>query len=512
MSDLVVVDSESKVIVSETATSAVILSRSNDNIVVWGQLGPPGAQGPQGIQGPQGPTGPQGPAGPQGIQGPQGPSGVTQISQAQDVDITELTNGSILIYNSTTQKWVAGPDIKGGVDSVDGNVGTVTAQQVLDAVKKVDGSNSGLDADLLDGLNTSSTNTASTVMTRDGSGSTGINIVNLGTSVTNATPVPGQLWWANQDKDQTLAVAMGGGIIQHVGQDTYFRIKASAEITKGQVVMAIGTQGNSGVILGAPAYALAPTTGIYVIGVAVQNIPVNQFGYVANFGLVQGINTVNIAEDWTDGTILYLDPDVAGGLTKYIHAAPTPKVVVAIVVHTHQNGSLFIRITHGSVLGGTDGNVEFTELTDGDTIFYNASMQRWENKPVAGSGLDQITTITKSLTITTDWQDTGIKSTDLVTGTYMVQLFANDISAGGVNNNEYYSGTMSWYSGNTNSSVELPTDEIVLHRAGASGDAGMYLRTYRTPSADVDDLKLQIYSNVANPSASNYVFKFRRMI
>ena len=120
--------------------------------------------------------------------------------------------------------------------------------------------------------------------------------------------------------------------------------------------------------------------------------------------------------------------------------------------------------------------------------------------------------ITKTLTLTTDWQDTGIKSTDLETGTYMVQLYANDTNIGGTNINEYYSGIMSWYSGDTNSSLELPTDEIVLHRAGASGAGALYLRTYRTPSADPDNLKLQIYSNTSNPSNSNYVFKFKKMM
>lgn len=125
---------------------------------------------------------------------------------------------------------------------------------------------------------------------------------------------------------------------------------------------------------------------------------------------------------------------------------------------------------------------------------------------------DPVTTITKSLTLSTDWQDTGINSTDLETGTYMVQLFANDTGSGGTNSNEYYSGIMSWYSGDTNSSMELPTDEIILHRAGAGGDGALYLRTYRTPTADSNNLKLQIYSNTANASAANYVFKFKKVM
>lgn len=132
--------------------------------------------------------------------------------------------------------------------------------------------------------------------------------------------------------------------------------------------------------------------------------------------------------------------------------------------------------------------------------------------PTVGTEIDQIKSITKSLTLTTDWQDTGISYTDLTTGTYMIQLFANDTGAGGTNSNEYYSGTLSWYAGATNSSAELPTDEIQLHRAGASGDAGLYLRTYRSATVAGTNLKLQIYSNLNNSSASNYVFKFRRMM
>jgi hypothetical protein len=163
-----------------------------------------------------------------------------------------------------------------------------------------------------------------------------------------------------------------------------------------------------------------------------------------------------------------------------------------------------------SVLGDTTKTFNWVK----DTAAWTSS-EKLSHKglvPTSGTEIDQITTITKSLTLSTDWQDTGISHTDLATGTYLIQLFANDSGAGGTNSNEYYSGTMSWYAGATNSSAELPTDEIQLHRAGASGDAGLYLRTYRSATIDGTNLKLQIYSNSDNPSASNYVFKFRRMM
>lgn len=333
--------------------------------------------------------------------------------------------------------------------------------------------------------------------------------IDFNTSAT-VTSASGRLWWDNADGNQTLSLGMAGGnVVQQIGQETYFRIKASSAITQGQVVMFTGTLGASGALTGAPATGLTANTGIYVMGVATENIALNEWGYVTAFGLVRGIDTTGGAEAWTDGTILYFDPSVAGGLTKNIPVAPNPKVVVAVVVHAATNGSIFVRVSHGSVLGGTDGNVQFGTLADGDRIIYNGTNQRWENYPANGSNIDQLTSISKSLTLTTDWQDTGISGTDLATGTYIIQLFANDAPGGGTNNNEYYSGTMSWYSGPTNSSTEMPTDEIPLHRAGGSGEGELYLRTYRTPGGV---LKLQVFANVANASASNYVFKFRRMI
>ena len=54
-----------------------------------------------------------------------------------------------------------------------------TAADVLNKIKTVDGASSGLDADLLDGLNTSSNAVASTVMTRDASGNTAVNAITV---------------------------------------------------------------------------------------------------------------------------------------------------------------------------------------------------------------------------------------------------------------------------------------------------------------------------------------------
>lgn len=43
----------------------------------------------------------------QGPVGPAGEAGIQNISEATDVDSSNKTNGSVLVYSSQSQKWVA---------------------------------------------------------------------------------------------------------------------------------------------------------------------------------------------------------------------------------------------------------------------------------------------------------------------------------------------------------------------------------------------------------------------
>ena len=125
-----------------------------------------------------------------------------------------------------------------------------------------------------------------------------------------------------------------------------------------------------------------------------------------------------------------------------------------------------------------------------------------------GTEIDQIKSFSKTLSPTLNtWFDTGISGTDLSTGIYLLSLIIDDNSNGGSHYNETYTGTVSWYSGTTNST---DSDEIQLHRSGENPNSGtIYLRTIRTLSNGT--LKLQIYSNKSITSYT-YVFKFRRFM
>ena len=121
---------------------------------------------------------------------------------------------------------------------------------------------------------------------------------------------------------------------------------------------------------------------------------------------------------------------------------------------------------------------------------------------------NDITTITKSLKVTTSWMDTGIAGANLASGTYAVQMYVNDVTNTG-HYQEFYSGIMSWYGGTTNSGE---ADEILLHKAGhAPNSKHIYLRTLRT-SGSTTYLKLQICSSSAFAAASSITFKFKKLI
>ena len=195
----------------------------------------------------------------------------------------------------------------------------------------------------------------------------------------NPVPTPvgtGSVYW---DGGTTLNLVMTNSVTQKIGEDQYFYIKASGTITKGQLIMFTGAVGASGVVTGAPATGI--TDGQYLIGIAAEDIALNGFGLVQNFGSLRNFNTSGYA----DGDILYYNPSVTGGLTNVQPLAPNVKATIAVVTKggSAGGGSIFIRMSTGSVLGGTDSNVQFGTLADADMIQYNAAAGYWENIPAS---------------------------------------------------------------------------------------------------------------------------------
>lgn len=118
--------------------------------------------------------------------------------------------------------------------------------------------------------------------------------------------------------------------------------------------------------------------------------------------------------------------------------------------------------------------------------------------------------ITKSLTVGTDWMDTGIVCADIGdTGSYMVQVTGANQGQGGLWG-EVFTGVMSVFATTTNSGA---SDEILLQNAGHAPNGGdLFLRIIRTGRTDDGSCKLQIASKIAFTAAQSMKFTFRRII
>lgn len=196
--------------------------------------------------------------------------------------------------------------------------------------------------------------------------------------------IPGTVYWDNEDRSKTLAIVMedSGDIVQDVGEEAFYRVKASSAITKGQVVMFTGGLGASGGLEAAPATGLTSAQAEYVMGVATQNIANNGWGYVTWFGEIKGIDTRGLSEGgWIDGQVLYYDPTVTGGLTKTRPSPPNPIVVVAAVVHAASNGILFVRPTYSQNTGAVFNSPPVTKTAD----FTVADTETWIINNKSGS-------------------------------------------------------------------------------------------------------------------------------
>jgi hypothetical protein len=200
-----------------------------------------------------------------------------------------------------------------------------------------------------------------------------------GSAVTLAA---GKMWYDGSTGAWNLGMG-GGNITQQVGEEIFVYGKASAAITDSplQIIYHTGVVGASGVITFAPTIA-GITDSNAIVGVATESLALNDFGRATVFGTVRGITTNGTAfgETWADDDPIWYNP-VTGNPTKVEPVAPNIKIQVGYVIKAGSggSGSFHVEIIRGSRLGGTDSNVEFGTLANGDLIQYNTSLGYWTN-------------------------------------------------------------------------------------------------------------------------------------
>jgi hypothetical protein len=200
------------------------------------------------------------------------------------------------------------------------------------------------------------------------------------------TSAVGRLFWNSEEG--TLDLGMENEVIQSIGMEFYMpptKNDSGEEIPNGSFVMATGAQGDRITI--AKAVTDGSVDPMFMIGVATETIEVgSESGLITTNGIVRDVDT----SDWIVGTILYPNSASPGTLTSVTPQAPNIKTPIAIVLRQQENtGRIYVRMTNGSVLGGTDSNVTISNPTDGQVLTYDSSSGIWRNEDSAAAQASQ---------------------------------------------------------------------------------------------------------------------------
>lgn len=344
---------------------------------------------------------------------------VVNVAGTTNLDgITDWAVGDWAIFNGTVWQKIDNSDL---VTSVNGYTGAVVLTQPDIA-----------------GTANAPVNTNITSMTGITGGISTADYITFDTTYAT-TLTAGQLGW---DGNNTLGLGMSGGnIVQQIGLQTFIYGKASAAITKGQLIKKTGANGSSGVITFAPTTANM-TNSTDIIGIAAENIALNGFGYIMSTGNLRGFNTTGSSsgETWADGDTLYYNPAGNGLMTKTKPSAPNSKTEVAVVtnVGSGSSGSVVVEIIHGTQLGGTDSNVQINGVTGGQLLSYDQTNSYWKNTSLtAGTGISVSSATNGIITVTNSAPDQTVSISGTapvsVTGTYPSFTVSMTQASGSVN-------------------------------------------------------------------------------
>ena len=245
---------------------------------------------------------------------------------------------------------------------------------------------------------------------------------------TAPSPVPtavGSMYW---DGGTTMNIQATTSVLMRIGESEYVYAKASSAITKGQLCYHTGAVGSSGNITVAPT-PLALADPNQIVGVAAETIALNGFGLIQVSGDLRGFNTTgsSVGETWADGDPLYYNPAYVGSMTKTKPSAPNQKTYIGEVTNAGSggSGSMHIRIVPGSVLGGTDSNVQFGTLNNGDLIQYDSTLQYWKNVPASTLPVGTATNLAGGAAGSVPYQSASSTTTFLGIGTALQVLKVN---------------------------------------------------------------------------------------
>lgn len=314
--------------------------------------------------------------------------------------------------------------------------------------------------------------------------------------------------------------------LQPIGADqSLYKVKNTSGgiIYKGQVVRANGTVGGSDAIQITTFIADGSIDEHTVMGLATQDMLDNDFGYVTAFGQIRGVDTdpdlsaTNICatgETWLDGDILYASPSVSGKLTK---VKPQHETIIAIVLHSADNGSLFVRPTWYPHIDDLH-DVNASGVSNNQYLIYNSGSGLWLptssgifegvdiSSSASGATLLSIEGTNGNLFSVVDSVSGSLLSVNDITGLPAFEVFSDhSIVAGRFNQNDFVVSS----GGNIGIGTDSPIYKLHIYGSGNdvlfgyadTGTSGGKARIY-VGNNDSNSQGLKVY--VDKTSGSNF--------
>lgn len=239
--------------------------------------------------------------------------------------------------------------------------------------------------------------TASTMAIRDGSGNLAAgafllpNGSNTGT-IDNATLTANRTYTMPDASGYVALTTNANGSVTN----TEVYVKAGEAISAGNAVYISGASGANKIV--SLAQANSDSLSSKTLGLSLQNLTTNQFGYVVSEGKLSGLS-INLGAGHTvvEGDPIWLSPTTPGGLLFGLANKPSaPNHLVSLGVVTNINGNtltdIFVKVQNGFELKELH-DVQISSPSNGQVLTYDLSTDLWKNaNPQGGSG--SITTST----------------------------------------------------------------------------------------------------------------------
>lgn len=230
----------------------------------------------------------------------------------------------------------------------------------------------------------STSSTASTLAIRDASGnlSAGAFLLPNGSftgTIDNATLTANQSYTMPNASGFVALTTNANGAVTN--SEVY--AKAAAPITAGQAVYISGASGANKII--SLAQANTDPLSSKTLGLSLQNLTTNAFGYVVTEGDLSGLS-INLGSGHgvTEGDPIWLSPTTPGGLLYGLANKPSaPNHLVFLGIVTRINGNtltdIFVKVQNGFEIDELH-NVAINDNQNGQVLTYESSTQLWKNK------------------------------------------------------------------------------------------------------------------------------------